>query len=277
VADRKFVSFAPKDLSEGSNLFDNVKAAIENIQLTKEGPDNYQAEGNPIFANVSFLLDGPQPEEERKVQQSYSLGAKAGDNFEISEDGYGLYEVVEGATARKDSKFGTFVSALANEGVPASLLESGNFKALVGLVGQFKRVADKERSFGADRPGRKASKFPPSTLVCVKLYSLPGQKAAGTQSASTGTSNAGSTETPAGDLDSSTMGYLLDVLSAAKDNKIQRANLTLALTKAALAKNDGRRTEIAKLGADEAFLKKMADEGLIKYDSAAKPQVVYAA
>jgi hypothetical protein len=273
---RKFASFDPAEMKEGSNLFDNVRGTIKNIQLTKELPDNYQAEGNPIFGNLTLVLNGEGPEEDRTVTQGYSLGASAGDNFEISEDGYSLYPTNDDATLRKDSKFGTLLSSLKNEGVPATVLASGTLKSLIGIDGQWKRVADKERSFGADRPGRKQSKFPPTTLVCVKLFAMPGQSAGSASAPATPAAPAASSA-DTGDLNTATTNYLLEVLAAAKDNKIQRANLTLALTKAALGKNDPRRTEIAKLGADETFLKGLVSEGLIKYDAAAKPQVVYSA
>lgn len=278
---RKVASFDSGEMSEGTNLFDNVRAKIvAGTKFTKEPPDNYQAEGNPIFAHVEFLIDGEGPEEERRVSQSFSLGAKAGENFEISGDGQSLVPLETNVDSdgniisqlRKDSKFGTLMSSLKAEGVPATVLQSGSLKSLVNLDGQWKRVADKARTFATDRPNRKASKFPPSTLVLVKLYALPGQATATTGKTSTTTAAA-----PVADglsLDDATEIYLLDVVSAAKDKKIQRANLLMAVSKAALAKGDSRRTEIAKRSMEEDFLVKVAGGGLITYDPAAKPQVV---
>jgi hypothetical protein len=257
-------------MNEGSNLFDNVRATVTDLKLTKEPPDNYKAEGNPIFANLSLLINGTGPEEDRKVSQSYSLGAKAGDNFEISEDGYSLLPTNDDATLRKDSKFGTLIASLKNEGVPANVLQSGTLKSLIGIDGQWKRVADKERTF-AQENSRKASKFPPSTLVCVKLHVPFGQKA--TSAPSDGVAPAASTGSD-GDLKDITAGFLLDVLGA-NPKGIQRAKLSLALTKAAMA--HPKRTEIAKMGADESFLKGLSDDGLVKYNPAEKPQTVYAA
>src|SRR3990167_3467730 len=114
----KYASQVPEDMKEGTGLFDNVNAHITNIQFTKTPPENYQADGNPIYSDVSFLIDGEGPEEDRKAGQSYSLGAKAGDNFTISPDGYGLIPNNDDAELRKDSKWGTFVTSLAKEGMP---------------------------------------------------------------------------------------------------------------------------------------------------------------
>jgi len=281
----KYVSMASEDMKEGSNLFDNVDARIKNIQFTKEPPsDSYTTEGNPIFSNVTFLLDGDGPEAERTVSQSYSLGAQAGDNFTIGDDGYGLL-LIEGkddAAIRKDSKWGTFVAVLETSGVSKAITQAGDMEKLVGLYGHFKRVADKARDFGEDartRPGQKKSKFPPSTLVCVKLLAMPGEKvkdapATKTASAPTTTATAPATNgntTSTSDLDGVTSAYLETVLKAAK-GPVQRSNLTLLLSRAAV--KEANRQDIARRGADEGFLTELAGLGLIAYDPAAKPQVV---
>src|SRR5579859_3672541 len=111
---RKLASFAIEDMKEGSGLFDDVDATITNIRFTREAPDNYTAEGNPLFVNLSLLLKGDGPEEERKVGQSYSLGAKAGDQFTVTGDGYGLVPNSDDAAIRKDCKWGTICASLQN-------------------------------------------------------------------------------------------------------------------------------------------------------------------
>lgn len=275
----KVVSFAPENLKEGNNLFDNVKAEITSFQFTKEAPDNYKAEGNPIFAVVGLHLyeltkvAGESDEEfkqRRNQTQSYSLGASAGDNFTISADGYSLEEAVEGANPRKDSKFGTFVSALTKEGVPSTLLN--NFKAILGLRGLFKRVEDKARNFG--NQVQKVSKFPPSTLVCVKLVSLPGTKAAATTAAASASANTATS----GDTDLDAQQFLTTVLAAAPNGKIQRGNILISVRKATLDAGVDKETgmTIAKRAAEEAFLVSMAQMGVVTYDPSAKPQAVFA-
>src|SRR5262249_51641866 len=119
---QKYASFAGAKLREQTGLFDDVDAKVVAFKFSKEAPDNYPAEGNPIFAYVSLLLDGDGPEDERTQVQIYNLGAKAGDEFTIGDDGYGLIPVDDAVnTGRKGSKFTIFTQALETAGVPATI------------------------------------------------------------------------------------------------------------------------------------------------------------
>src|SRR4051812_39768021 len=117
---QKRASFAVEDMKAGGgNLWGTagpVRAKVTGGRFTKEGPPNYTAEGNPIYAVVDFELKGDAPIEERRVDQSFSLGGSAGDNFSISADGDYLIPTSDDAAVVKDSKFGTFASSLQNEG-----------------------------------------------------------------------------------------------------------------------------------------------------------------
>lgn len=274
---------AVEDLKEGSNLFDNVEGKVTNVQFNHTPPEGYVVEGNPIFGWVYLLLAGDAPEEERKVNQSYSLGASSGENFTPSEDGFGLVPLNDDAAVRKDSKWGTFVSALQNEGLPVPILKAGDWSKVIGLNGKWKRIADKERTFAEDnKRGGKKSKFPPSTLVCIKILAMPGGVAAGTvkpagAAAPVANTNgtAATSATPAEfDLDTATADFLGKVI-AKQGGKVQRSKLTLLLSQA--SQGNENRYEIAKRGAEESFLISMAEMGVFKYDATAKPQTVYAA
>src|ERR1051326_9148920 len=98
---QKYASFAVEDMIESSGLFDNVDGVVSGAKFTKEAPDNYQAEGNPIFFILGITLNGDGPVEDRTVSQTYSLGAQAGDNFTISSDGYALVPSNDDARIRK--------------------------------------------------------------------------------------------------------------------------------------------------------------------------------
>jgi hypothetical protein len=272
VSKQQYASQAIEDFQESSGLFDNVNAVITNVQFTTVAPDNYAAEGNPIFANVSFMIDGEGDEAERAVSQGYSLGATAGVHYDVSEDGYGLIAKSTDASLRKGSKWSTFVAALANEGFPKPILQAGDVSKIVGLHGSWKRIADKERSFQNDRK-QSAKKFPPSTLVCIKILGMPG--AVGTVPTTT-TATATATTAPAADfdLDTATFGYLAEVL-AKKQGKVQRNQLTLLITQVAM--KDVNRLAIAARAVDETFLATMSAMGMIRYDPAVKPQVILAA
>ena len=273
---QKYASMSAKDTRENSTLFDNIDATITNVQLTKEAPDNYEAAGSPIFGVVSLLLDGDGPADERKQTQSYSFGAKAGEEFTISDDGYGLIPVDDvTVSTRKGSKWDTFKCSLENEGVTSAIFEAGDLSKLIGIRGHFKRINDPERNFG-EGAKRKESKFKPQTLIMTKLLSLPGEAAVrGANASKSTTSPAGQSNAPEGDLDTVTGQYLLEVLNGAKDKKVQRSQLTLLLSKASM--KDPRRQDISRRGADEGFIQTLVDIGVVVYDPAAKPQYVAAA
>ena len=272
MSNQKYASLAVEDLKEGSNLFDNVRGKITKFIYTNEPPDNYVVEGTYIGAKLFLELAGDAPVEERQVSQDYNTGASTSVSWTISEDGFGLLPIdPENIVAlRKDSKFGTLVASFGNEGVPKPILTGGNLSAFVGLDAQWVRVADKERNFVND--SRKAkSKFPPSTLVCTKIHSLPGDKVKVT-TAEVKTVVVAAND---GDFDTTVGGFLMTVLEKkAKEGKssVQRSQLGLLLSQAA-AKED-RRQDIARRGADEGFLATLVEAGMITYDASSKPQVV---
>lgn len=279
----KFASFATEDLHEGSGLFDDCDLEIAKILLTKEPPDNYQASGNPIFAIVTFndLTDGLSPEDRLK-SQSYSLGAKAGDDFTIDASGAALIPSNDTAQVRKGTKFTTFTAALQSSGVPMPMLQSGDLAKLVGIKGRFKRIADPVRNFGdsEERNRGDKKKFPPSTLVLVKLISLPGEKttttgnaapaaAPSTSATAAGEAGAGGAT---GDMDTDTFEFLQQALLKAKDGKLQRSQVMLAVSKMAVASTN--RGAYAKHAADEGYLGRMVDAGMITYAKDEKGQTI---
>lgn len=284
----KRASFAIEDMKEGGgNLWGSnapVRAVVTGGRFTKEAPDGYNAEGNPIFGIALFRLNIPksadQTDEEYaqmvNVNQSYSLGAQAGDNYTISNDGDFLIPNTDDSQIVKDSKFGLFTTSLQNEGVNKAVLQSFAWSDLVGLDGEFKRVTDKARDFG-DQPGRnqKKSKFPPSTLLLVKLHGQPGSKPAAAPTTTTGNAKTTTAAAPAiemtGDLDADTLAVLTEVLKA--KGTVQKGRLTLAVSQAA-GGNNPNRAAIAKRASDEGYLQGLAELGIIKFDVNEKGQPV---
>lgn len=275
MAEVKRASFAIEDMKEGSGLWDNARATIIGGKFTKEPPDNYQASGNPLFGVANFLLAGDAPEEERRQSQSYSLGATAGDNFTISEDGDYLIPVSDDSAARKDSKFGTFAASLQSNGVSKTIMADFAWSKVIGLDGHWNRKDDKERGFADDNqrtrnPKREGRK--PQTLVLTKLYALPREKAAGKTNGAVASTPVATPAATEGDLDTVTTGHIEAVLAKAKDKRVQRAQLIMLLSRSAVA--DLRRQQIALRGADEEFIKGLADLGIVTYDPADKHQYV---
>jgi hypothetical protein len=256
----------PDGFSEGTGLFDDVDGAIVNVQFTTDLPENYTTDGaNPLFANVSILLDGDGSEEERTVTQGYSLGAKSSENFTIGDDGFGLIPQSDHATVNKGTKWGIFMAALAKEGVTPAILNGGDMSKLIGLNAHWNRTADKERK---GLRNQRAGGRPATTLVCTKIHALPGGKSTGKGAGKSNGADVATSDT--GSLDDKCSTYLLDIL-ASKDGKVQRSQLALLASKVAL--KDPQRLEISKRMADEAFL---ATNVAWKYDAASKGQLITA-
>lgn len=288
MAQPKYASFAAKDTREAGSLPSDFDAKIIAATFTKEPPnENYQADGNPIFAVVTYLIDqagdyADRDEQQRTLVQSYGLGGKAGDEFEISPDGNGLIPTDTSVNStRKGSKFDLWKCSLENEGVSQSITESGDISKFVGVYGHWRRVEDdkllgKKREFGDDKKSK--SKFPPQTLVCVKL--LTGGAAKSAPAAGKTTTATAPAVNPTGDLDTQVGEYLVGALLKAPGRSIQRSLLIPALTKAAVtAKN---RADIARRGTSEEFLTAVVQSGVIvgetfygiAYDPASNPQTV---
>ena len=285
MAEKKYASWAAKDTREASSLPSDFDGTITAFQFSPEPPDNYTiAQGtNPLFAHVTIVVDEAgdwkdKSEADRTLKQYYGLGGKSGDEYTISEDGYGLIPNDDAnAAIRKGSKFDLFKCSLENEGVPQTITEGGDGSKLLNIRAHFRRVEDekllgKKRDF-SDKDKRE-KKFPEQTLVVVKLISMPGEKATSKPTSTAATTGNGSTaaSSPVGSLDDRTTSFLMDVIANAKDNKVQRSQLVGLLSKQAIKEKD--RQDIARRGSEEEFLQKLAADNVISYDASAKPQIV---
>lgn len=302
MAGQKYASWAAEDTRESSGLPSDFDSTIIAAQFTKEPPDGYTLPdgSDPIFGWLTHLIDDAgdyagKSDEERTLKVPYSVGAGAGKEFGISDDGFGLMPLSDTATAiRKGSKFDMMKCTLENEGVPKTITQAGTLEALIGLRAHWRRVDDekllgKKREFNDKNLNAKKKNFPDQTLVVVKLLSLPGEKGKTTApaaaksapaAAASASAPAGATAIPVGDLDTRTAYFLRDVLTGEKGKPVQRMQLVARLSKAAMAEKD--RGDIAKRGADEAFIQRLSAEGILigddffqtTYDPAANPQVV---
>lgn len=276
MSKQAFASLDPENFSTGSGLFDDVDGVVTGAHFTNEPPDGYTADGNPLFFVLEIQIDGA----DGPVEQRYSMGGKAGDQFTVSDDGLGL--IPEGPHSRlgASSKFGLFMAALKTEGFPIASLggEDGNMGALVGLRAHFNRIPDPERKGLQQRPGQKEKKYPESTLVVTKIHALPGEKPATAKKATTTAKPAAgkATSKPAAapvadDEDIQVAEETLVVLLAANNGTIQKSKLPI-LAARELAKHP-RRQEVSKLIYSEPFLLRQV---AWTFDPSSNPQVVVA-
>lgn len=271
-------SFAIEDMSEGGGNFFGAagpaRAKLVGGRFTKEAPDGYNTEGgNQIFGVADFLLPGDGPEEERRYNQSFSMGGKSGDEFTISENGDYLVPTTAESRLVKTSKFGIFAASLQNEGVPKPIMQAFAWSVIAGLDGDWKRIADPKRE-GLSNDNKK-SKYPPSTLCLVKLHAMPGEAAKAAPATTASNTAAAPTTAPAvqttGDLDADTFEFLKKVLSE-NNGTMQRGRITLAVSKA--VGEHPQRQAYAKRASEESFLNTLADAGMVKYAAAEKGQPV---
>jgi len=276
MSKQAFASLDPENFSTGSGLFDDVDGVVTGAHFTNEPPDGYTADGNPLFFVLEIQIDGA----DGPVEQRYSMGGKAGDQFEVSEDGLGLIPAGPHSRLGASSKFGLFMAALKTEGFPIASLggEDGNMGALVGLRAHFNRIPDPERKGLAPRPGQKEKKYPESTLVVTKIHTLPGEKpATGKKAAATAKPAAGKSTTttkaaPAtadNDEDIQAAEETLVALLVANNGTIQKSKLPI-LAARELAKHP-RRQEVSKLIYSEPFLLRQT---AWTFDPSSNPQVV---
>lgn len=274
MSDQKYASFAPEAVKEsgGSNLWDNVDAKITGFKFTKEMPDNYKItpqpgeEISPIGVVIDFEVDGGAPIEERRVNQFFSVGAKAGLSFDISEDGYKLVPKTEDAVIF-GSNFTKFVKSMVGEGLSAAIAGAGDFSKILGFYGHFKRIEDKtgrERTW-TDKKG-VVHKEQPKVLLCTKMLSPLATTAAAT-TGSAPVADAGAEF----NLDTAAADALVAALKA-KKKPLQRSQLVLIVSQQVVA--DPNRAVIAKRAAEEDFLNTLKELGIVKYDAAGKGQPV---
>lgn len=249
-------SLNPTTFKAGGGLFDDVDATIKKVRYSADAPEGYTAQnGNPIFANLTILIDGAEDE----VTQSISLGGKSGDNFTVINDGEGLEPQNDDAGISDKSKWAMLIASLVNEGFPGDRLESEDFTPvpMEGCRVHFNRVPTGfSATFGQKRKGKDGKEYEDTALVVTKLHSLPeeatatGKKAAGKATATKGGA-AAQKKAAESDLEDQARTALIDIL-AAKDAPIKRQDITLLANKALM--KDTNRTALVKLMFSEEFL-----------------------
>jgi hypothetical protein len=271
MSKQAFYSLDPEGFSQGGGLFDDVDAVVTRAQFTTEAPEGYTAEGNPLFFVLGLQIDGADDE----VEQRYSMGAKAGDNFSISEDGLGLVPEGPGSKLGGSSKFGLFMAALKAANFPIGTLSGtdGSLANIVGLRAHFNRMPDPERK--GLQTGKKEKKYPETTLVVTKVHALPGEKAAkkgGKKDAAAPKGAAASKQSAeASEEDIQVAEETLMAVIAAKGGSVQKSQLPLLVARE-LAKHP-RKAEIGKLVYSEDFLNRNT---AWSFDASSNPQVITA-
>ena len=273
MSKQQYASMDPETFSTGGGLFDDLDVVFNGARFTTDPPsDDYQVEGSPIFAVVEFTPDGA----EESVSQHFSCGAKAGDNFSISEDGFGLIPNGPNSKLKKSCKWGTFLDAAKTAGFPLNTMsgEQG-INAIAGTRAHVNQIPDAERT--GIQKSAKQQKYPPTTLCITKIHSLPGEvkKSAGKsapQASAKGASKPAAVKAAAAgpsEDDIQVAERTLAAILVAKEGSIQKSQIALAAARE-LAKHP-RRQEVTKLTYDLNFL---ARETFWQWDPTSNPQVV---
>jgi hypothetical protein len=174
------LSLRPSTFTQGS-LLDDIDAEVVRarfVQYDFEG----KAENNPTCI-LLVLKDG----EGHESGQYWSAGDPA--YFVPSEDpknedlnGITLVQVGDKTSLNGGTNAALMLNSLVQAGFPEDKLDSGDLRALEGMVAHWNRVPQPKRSNMAARPGQ-ASDRTPMVLIATQIKTMPGEakpaKAAG--------------------------------------------------------------------------------------------------
>ena len=251
----KPISCQPEDFVAGG-LINDVDVEVESAEFTTEGPPNYTVDALFFKASLKTLADG------QIVDQWWSCGAKAKDDFTPSDDGRFLLPTgPSGAKALvKGSNFHVFVESLVGKGFTGPGRVCGDAATYKGIQMHLVQQVLK------DRPGMTQSREGRTNqvLVCERIIKLPGEKAkraatpaakaapaAGAKSApapepaTTGTDN--------GDLSELAASTLQSVL-AANEGTLAKKAVRAQVFRAMQASKTDERNEVLKLISDQSWL-----------------------
>jgi hypothetical protein len=188
--------------------------------------------------------------------QYYSVGPL--ENWVPSKDGKTAEKVGKSGGMSKSSNGSQLIASIVNAGFPEDKLKD-DLSIFDGLKGHVNRVAQPKRTGLAQKKkedGREAT-----ILLFTSITEIPGgKKVKGKAKASTKKAEAEPAEVDE-DIDNSTT---MAILEAVSEGPVPRGTISKAVFK--IAMKDPNRNKIVARAYDDAFLKGLAEEGIIDYD-----------
>ena len=172
------VSLNPETFTSGG-LLDDVDVVVKDAAFLMWDYSGKVAVAVPALG-ITFRLVGEEndPDESKDHDQYYSCGKP--EDFAPTADGSALQIVGAKQSLNNNSNGGLFLASLVAVGVPKSVFETNNIKALTGMRLHVNRVPAPERVGLEQREGQRK----PEVLVATKLLALPGEGAGSAQSKS---------------------------------------------------------------------------------------------
>lgn len=295
----------------GGGFWNGVVVLFTDYRFTTELPGGKEQEGDGfkrLFCQLFGRVDGSD-----KVESTH-LWLGSADDFVISEDGKTLSPVGEDSNIWRGTPFTLLYNSFVDNGGPDNDNEPGGDITLQNLLGhrcELKQIIDegqqennrkyyqknqaKAKKNGFNEKGERKQKdgdkfYPPKTPVVTRVVesgldiSAAAMKKAASKNkpvaAGSGTKPASSSKPVADNSDELadfTKNMVLEILGGAKDNKIAKTGLNVAVTRYFQQpdyRNDDRRDAARRLAYDDTFLTGMAGEGLITYAKSGKDQVL---
>lgn len=253
-AQPKFVSFAP-DAFVAGGLINDVDVEVEHAEFTVDGPEGYSE--SALFLKLSLKQDDGSI-----VDQWWSAGKKAYENFTPTDDGARLQQTGSSTGLVRGSNLHTFMESLVAKGFPkAKCDDASNLKGIKMHVVQVPQKRGAGMSPAKDDRER-------TILVCERLISLPGEKGRSKAAAkpparaAAPAAPAPAAEAPAaaaaaeanGDAESQALAAIQTVLSAAKDNQLSMKLLRASVFRSLSGTPTEDRNAILKLVTDTPWL-----------------------
>jgi hypothetical protein len=290
----------------GGGFLNNIAALIVGLEFTttppsKAGSAPSAPKGNftPLFAKVTVKADGAETTEETH------LFAGSADDFEL--DGAVLTPTKADASPWGGTAFSRFYNSICEHGEEAGFedpaVEDGeplDFSHVIGVRAMLVQVKDEEGMARAakkyktskgkinelgQRKGNDGKFYDLRTPEVSAVYSIGNDvdaapAATTTRKAAPAASKKaapvaakGKAAAPKADDGAAIRDFaknvVIEVLEAAKDNKVVRTSLSTGIIKRFNQddlKGDGRRDDVRKVAVDEAFIGEMVEEGLITFE-----------
>lgn len=271
----------------GGGFLNGVDGTIVGYKFnTKEWES--KKKGGSDYSTLSVQIDVLQDGADEPVQQFIPAGFFYPENQSISDDGLTLESDSDGAIIRDDTDFARFVGSMIEAGFPEADLEAGegrNFEAMVNQRFTFKREVDVEgtKQFGKRKDKKDPKKEYNRDWLLVAAYLGPAEASSKKGGAKKTAAKPAAKPAPKGkaakaeeaDTDRADEA-IVELVSAAKDNVIPRAQVSSAVVRYALTNKlaAADREALRKQLFDEDYLKDAAERGVISYNGKDKKQPI---
>jgi hypothetical protein len=260
MSEVRYASFNPEAFVQGGTLLDDADVIVRNPRITHF---TYPGGKSTTTALVLEFEDA----ESKKHEQPYSIGQP--EKFAPSDDGSKVLLTGTATAINKSSNFAQFIASLINSGVPVSLFQTDDIKAIDGLRIHVNAVAQKDKSGNVVKNDKGYDR---TVLLATKLIALPGEKPkSGGAKATAGSKPAAAPAQAAAEvsdeLADKAVRYL-STIAGEQGGSVPRAKVSTLVFQAAMKAKDDAKQQLMKVVFDEGFLKANSGRPVVDGDTA---------